>query len=51
MWLLGVIRGQPEGITWKCVGPSNVANATEHYAATGALVCSILELVVPFFQN
>ena len=29
----GSIRGQ-----LKCVGPSNVANATEHYAAAGALV-------------
>ena len=29
----GSTRGQ-----LKCVGPSNVANATEHYAAVGALV-------------
>ena len=29
----GSTRGQ-----LKCVGPSNVANATEHYAAAGALV-------------
>ena len=34
----------PYGYQWstrgqlKCVGPSNVANATEHYAAAGALV-------------
>ena len=30
-------RGQPEG-KLKCAGPSNVANATEHYTAAGALV-------------
>ena len=29
----GSTRGQ-----LKCIGPSNVANATEHYAAAGALV-------------
>ena len=32
----GSTRGQ-----LKCVGPSNVANATEHYAAAGALVYTI----------
>ena len=36
--LLAVIRGQPEGYAKKCVEPSNVPNATEHYAAVGVLV-------------
>ena len=37
-----VIRGQPEGNCLEMrVGPSNVANATEHYAAAGALVESV----------
>ena len=34
----GSTRGQ-----LKCVGPSNVANATEHYAAAGALVLIIIK--------
>ena len=38
IWLLGVIRGQPEGYAKKCVEPSNEANATGHYAAAGDLV-------------
>ena len=40
LWLLGVIRGQPEGncLEMRILDPSNVANATKHYAAAGALV-------------
>ena len=44
IWLPGVMRVQPEGNCLEmrraraCGGPSNVANATEHYAVAGALV-------------
>ena len=38
-----VMQGSAEvnqkAIALKCVRPSNVANATKHYAAAGALVC------------
>ena len=35
----GNIKGvNQRAIAYKYVGPSNVANATEHYAAAGALV-------------
>ena len=37
-----VNKGEPEGYCSKYIGPSNVANATEHYAAAGALVVPIV---------
>ena len=41
----GSTRGQ-----LKCVGPSNVANATEHYAAAGALVLQNIKLIIQDFE-
>ena len=37
-WVKGHAGVNQKAIAHKCVRPSNVANATEHYAATGALV-------------
>ena len=36
----GVSWGQPEGSCLEMRRSSNAANATEHYAAAGALVCT-----------